>query len=612
MTTVPPSEGPVPETAPAHPAPDALAGSGARPPSGPPSSPPSSPAPDGGTSGTPARPSGGLGRSAAVMAAGTAVSRVLGIVRGAMLVAAVGTTGLAANSFDLANKLPNIAVMLLATGMLNAVLVPQVVRAYTTARGEEYVNRIITLGAALLLGVTVLLTAGGGLLVRLYSDTASGAQLRVLATAFALWCLPQVFFYGMYTLLGQVLNARGSFGPFMWAPVVNNVVAIAGLAVFLGLFGPFHADLAPADLEWWTPARIALLGGTATLGVVCQAAVLVWPLRRIGFRYRPRWGLRGSGLGSAGRVAGWTFAALAVGQVGFLVATQVMTAADRTAQTLADGRVVVAGNAVYTAAFTLYMLPHSLVTVSLLTALFTRLSTHAAHEDTDGVRADFSHGARTIGVFTLFATAALAVLALPVLRLVLPTQSVAEASATVPVVVALTFGVAALGTWSLCQRVFYAFEDARSLFGIQVAMAVVVAGGSVLSRAVLEPWWWVTGIAAAMSVSHVVGTVLAVGGLRRRIGRLGTARIVRLYVRAGLAAAIAGGVGWTIVLAVGALPDDAGDALMGVGMLRAALLCAAAGLAMLVVYGLLLRAMRVRELSDLTGPLLRRLGRRRG
>ncbi len=589
MTTVPPTQGPQPDGAAPRPD-DAAAG------------PPAPTAP----------PTAGLGRSTAIMAAGTAVSRLLGIVRGAMLVAAVGSTGLAADSFDLANKLPNIAVMLLATGVLNAVLVPQVVRAYRTADGEHYVNRIITLGATLLLVVTVLLTVGGGLLVRLYSDTASGPQLRTLATAFAIWCLPQVFFYGMYTLLGQVLNARGSFGPYMWAPVVNNVVAIAGLGVFLGLFGPFHADLAPADPGWWTPDRVALLGGTATLGVVCQAAVLAWPLRRLGFRYRPRWRARGAGLGGAGRVAGWTFAALAVGQVGFLVATQVMTAADRTA-TLRSGSaedVVVAGNAVYTAAFTLYMLPHSLVTVSLLTALFTRLSTHAAADDVAGVRADFSRGARTIGVFTLFATAALAVLALPVLRLVLPTQSPAEAAATAPVVVALTAGVAALGTWSLCQRVFYAYEDARSLFWVQAVMAAVVAGGAVGARLLLPPEWWVTGIAAAMSLSHVVGTVLAIAGLRRRLGHLGTGRVLRLYVRAGLAAAVAAGAGWALVSVVGALPGGGADLAVVPAMLRAGLLCAGVGAVMLGVYVALLRLMRVTELADVAAPLLRRVRRR--
>ena len=280
MTPVPPAGGLEPDGAPAAGDPT---GSAARPP-GAPGTPGSSGAP--GTAG--AGRGQGLGRSAAIMAAGTAVSRLLGIVRGALLVAAVGSTGLAADSFDLANKLPNIAVMLLATGVLNAVLVPQVVRAYRTADGEDYVNRVITLGATLLLAVTVLLTLGGAVLVELYSGVGSGPQLRTLATAFAVWCLPQVFFYGMYTLLGQVLNARGSFGPYMWAPVVNNVVAIAGLAVFLGLFGPFHADLAPADPDWWTPGRLALLGGTATLGVVCQAAVLIWPLHRIGFRHRGR------------------------------------------------------------------------------------------------------------------------------------------------------------------------------------------------------------------------------------------------------------------------------------------------------------------------------------
>jgi putative peptidoglycan lipid II flippase len=311
-------------------------------------------------------------------------------------------------------------------------------------------------------------------------------------------------------------------------------------------------------------------------------------------------------------VAGWTFAALAVGQLGFLVATQVMTAADRTAQRLAEDDVVVAGNAVYTAAFTLYMLPHSLVTVSLLTALFTRLSGHAAQDDTAGVRADFSRGARTIGVFTLFATAVLVVLALPVLRLVLPSQSPAEAAATAPVVVALTVGVAALGTWSLCQRVFYAYEDARSLFWVQVVMAVVVAAGALASRELLEPAWWVAGIGAAMSLSHVVGTVLGVAGLRRRLGHLGTGRVLRLYVRAGLAAAVSGAAGWAVVRAVGALPADAADVPVGAGMLRAAVLCAGTGLLMALVYVGLLRLMRVSELSDLSAPLLRRVRRRAG
>ena len=268
----------------------------------------------------------GLGRSAGIMAAGTAVSRVLGLVRVAMLVWAIGQVGVTADAFDLANRLPNILVMLIAGGVINAVLVPQVVRAYHKGGGDDYVNRILTLGGTVLLVLTMVLTAGSGVLIWMYSR--GGAASVGLATAFAFWTIPQVFFYGMYTLLGQVLNARGSFGPYMWAPVVNNVVAIAGLGLFIGLSGQFSDGGPASHAAWWTAGRGALLAGTATLGGAAQAAVIVWPLRRLGFRFHLTWGVRGVGLRSSARVAGWTFVALLVGQIAFLFATRVMTAAD--------------------------------------------------------------------------------------------------------------------------------------------------------------------------------------------------------------------------------------------------------------------------------------------
>jgi putative peptidoglycan lipid II flippase len=155
--------------------------------------------------------SGSVGRGAALMASGTAVSRVLGLLRGLVLVAAIGATGQAADAFDVANKLPNVLYMLLAGGVLNAILVPQVVRAYKRDAGQEYVDRLLTLGFVILAGVAVVLTVAAPLLVGVYAK-APPSQMA-LATTFAYWCIPQLFFYGAYALLGQVLNARGSFGP---------------------------------------------------------------------------------------------------------------------------------------------------------------------------------------------------------------------------------------------------------------------------------------------------------------------------------------------------------------------------------------------------------------
>ncbi len=546
-----------------------------------------------GSAGAAGSTSGAVRRGAAVMASGTAVSRLLGFLRAMALAAAIGATGQAADAFSVANKLPNVLFMLLAGGVLNAVLVPQVVRAYKRHAGQEYVDRLLSFGFALLAVLTVGLTLAAPPLVRLYADFASEAQLQ-LSITFAYWCIPQLFFYGAYALLGQVLNARQSFGPYMWAPVVNNVVSIAGFGVFIAVFG---RDVTAAAT--WDAGRIAVLAGTATLGVVAQALVLVPFLRRAGVSYRWRWGLRGSGLGRAGTVATWTFVGLAIGQLGNLLVSRVASAAPG-----ASDDAHVAGNAAYDYAFTLFMLPHSLVTVSLLTALFTRLSTQAHDGDTAAVRGTLSSGLRVVGLFTVLAAAGLVVLAEPVTRLVLFTQPQGSVDAVAGVVAAMAVGLPAFGAWSMCQRVYYAYEDAKGMVPIQVAMVVVVGGGTLLSRAVLPSTAWVAGAGLSMSVSYVVGAVAAMVLLRRRLRHVDARAVVRTHTRALLAGLVAAGVG---VLALLALERWGPGGVAG-----AVVQCVAAGGAMGLVYLGALRLMRVRELDLLLGPVLRRLRKGRG
>lgn len=530
----------------------------------------------------------GLGRSTALMASGTAVSRVLGLVRGSALVATIGIVGSAANAFGAANKLPNILYLLIAGGALNAVLVPEVVRAYRRADGQVYVDRLLTLGIVGLAGLTLALTAAVPLLTFVYADFPDPEVTR-LTVALAYWCVPQVFFYGLYALLGQILNARGSFGPFMWAPVVNNVVAIAGLVVFVALWGSRVPPEGQAgDVSWWGAEQIAVLAGTATLGVVAQALVLVVPLHRSGFRYRPRWGLRGSGLGTAGRVATWTFLGLVIGQVGVLVVTRVTTAA---------GAGATAGNVVYDNAFLIFMLPHSLVTVSLATALFTRLSAKAAAGDVAGVRDDLSLGLRTVGLFTVLATTGIAVLAYPVARVIFPRITGTQASDLATVIVAMVAGLVAFGAWSLCQRVYYAYQDARSMIPIQVAMALVVVGGTLLGQAVLERELWVAAAGASMTVSYGLGAVAAIVAIRRRLGGVDGRRVLAVHLKAVAAAVVAAGAGALVVRLLG--PVD--------GLVDALVTCAVGGAVIAGVYVVLLLALRVRELDALTRPVLRRV-----
>ena len=535
----------------------------------------------------------GLAGSAAVMFSGTLVSRLLGLVRNILLVAAIGVTG-AANSFAVANRLPNIIYMLVAGGVLNAILVPQIVRAMKGRDGgQEYVNRLLTMAGAALLGLTVLLTAGASVLVTIYASELQ-PQWFTLAVTFAIWCIPQIFFYGMYTLLGQVLNARGIFGPFMWAPAVNNVVAILGLLAYVIIFGP-AATGAHLDPEAWTGVRTAVIAGTATLGVAVQAIVLVVPLRRAGFRFRPRWGLRGSGLGRASRVGTWAFASLAVAQFGFIAISNLAAGAAGTEP--ATG-VFVPGNAAWDNAFFLYMLPQSLITVSLVTALFTRVSDAAADRDVTAVRADMSLALRTIAVFTLFAGPGLAVLGLPLVQSVLPTTTIAEAEGIARVLVPLVLGIPALGAFTMIQRVYYAFEDTRSLFWIQIPLTVMVILGS-LAATLLPATWWLVGAGAATTLSNVVGSVWAYLGLRRKLPSLDGGRVVRTHVRLAVAVTPPLLLGWVLLFALG--PVSEAEAV-GLRLLQALGRVALVGLVMLVGYLLLLRALQVQELETIARP----------
>ncbi|MFI2487253.1 murein biosynthesis integral membrane protein MurJ [Promicromonospora kroppenstedtii] len=547
--------------------------------------------------------SSSLGRNSIVMAAGTAASRLGGLVRNLMLVAAIGATGTVADAFDVANKLPNVLFAILAGGMLNAVLVPQIVKAFRAHNAQERVDKLLTISAVGILAITAVLTGGAAWVVMLYTDGWSAEQLA-LGTVFAYWCIPQLFFYGLYTLLGQVLNAREQFGPFMWAPVANNVVSVLGFGIFLIVFG--GADAGINDLSGWNTPRTILLAGTATLGIVAQALVLLVPLLRSGFRWNLRFGLRGIGLRSAGAVAMWTFAAVVLEQAGVLYLTRVASEAGA-ASTATES---FAGNASYTQALLIYLLPHSLVTVSIATALFTGISKAAQEGDTDKVRDDLSLGLRTIGVFTVFATAALVVLAGPLTAFIVPTAGAEDTALIAPVLVALSFGLVPLGGMALMKWVYYAYEDGRSVFWITVPSTVALVAGLVAAQLWLEPQYWVIAAGGAYALSNWITVLLRTGGLKRKLdGRLDGGRIFALHAKTVLAAAVAGGAGWGVYQLVGGF-----DALVfGKGWVLAMLsglwVTALCGLVMLAVYVLLLRLFRVRELDGLLRPVLARFRR---
>jgi putative peptidoglycan lipid II flippase len=291
-----------------------------------------------------------------------------------LLIAALGGL-LHADLFTIANTLPNMVYILLAGGVFNAVLVPQLVRAQAgDDGGAAYTNRVITLAALFLGGVTIVLVAAAPWLLQLYLDARYLAPDRAehLSSIVDLtrWCLPQVFFYGMFVLVGQVLNARGSFGPMMWAPIANNLIAVAMLVTYLVVHGKAEGDELVAP---YSTGQEVLLGLGSTLGIVAQFLILLPYLRRAGFHYRPRFDFRDAGLGHTLRLGTWTVLFVVVNQLAYLVVVKLASGG-----TSHGGEGT--GYTVYQNTFLIMMVPHAIVTVSLATAVLPRLSELASQE----------------------------------------------------------------------------------------------------------------------------------------------------------------------------------------------------------------------------------------
>lgn len=537
---------------------------------------------------------GRLGRASATLAAGTLVSRVLGFGSAAVLAWAIGPQNPGANAFALANQLPNNIYAIVAAGVLSAVLVPQIVRAgLHTDGGQRFVNRLVTLGVVVFLVATIIAVLCAPLLVDLYTvDGGALADGRALAVTFAYWCLPQIFFYAIYSLLGEVLNARGVFGPFTWAPVLNNVVVIVSLLVFAGLFG---VDPAHQDPQSWTAAQIVLLAGGATLGIAAQALVLLAFWRRTGLTYRPDFRWRGVGLGGTAKAAGWTFGMILVTQLAGIVQSRVAFTAG------ADDASV----AVLRIAWLIFMLPHSIIAVSIATPYFTRMSTNARDGDLAAVRDSLSSSLRTIGLLVTGSAAALAAASLPFAAVF--SNAPREVVGIGGVLIAYLIGLVPFSVLFVLQRAYYALGDTRTPFLFQVVQAVLFVSGAL--AVTLAPGELVAaGIALVTSLAGTIQALLAALLLRRRLGGGGGRRLVRRFGAYLLATIPAAAAGLGILWLLGGLPGDGGGFAVS-GRIPGVLSVVVIGLIVGAVYLGVLALARVPEVREL-GDIARRITRR--
>jgi putative peptidoglycan lipid II flippase len=525
-------------------------------------------------------------RGARTMAIGTVASRGTGFVRTAALAAVLGVKGVAL-AFNTANTAPNIVYELLLGGILTSVVVPLVVRAHKEGDGEAYVQRLLTLAVVGLGAASVLLVLLAPQIVDVYLNKAVNPHTRDLAITFARFFLPQVLFYGVGAILGAYLNTRGHFGPPMWAPVLNNVVVIVTLGLFA--FLPGSSDLTSASI---TDQQVLVLGIGVTLGIFAQTAALVPALRQTDLRLRLRFDLRGTGLGTAARLARWTLFYVICNQLVLVVVLQ-----------LASGAPEDRGYPSYTYAFLLWQLPHAVVAVSIITALLPSMSRSAADGALDELRRQLDRGLRLTVSVLVPAAVAYVVLGRSLATLVFGhgKTSGPEARFIGTLLAVFACGLVAFSTYQLQLRAFYALQDTRTPALVNLAVNATTVVVDLVLYLSLPDRLKVIGLAAGQASSYLVGVVVCTTVLARQVPRDPRGHVLRTTVRCLTAVAVPGIVAAVVVHLTEQLMGTSAPAALAAALLGGAVLASG--------YLAGARRVRVQEVEQLLSPVLSRLTR---
>jgi len=452
-----------------------------------------------------------LARSTAVMTLGTILSRATGLLRIAAIAAALGVveTGGLSDAFNYANTAPNIIYELFLGGILTSVFVPvfvDLLEKEGRERAWRVASALINVSVVGLMAVSILGILLAPWIAKLYTLNVDGSTARMeeVMTFLLRLFIPQIIFYALTAITAGLLNAHKRFGAPMFTPVLNNLAVIA---VFLA----FRSAVDTVSLESVTTGQLLVIGGGTTFGVVLMAMAQLPFLRGLG-RYRWTFDIRHPSVIKLAKLSVFVIGYVVTNQLGYLVV-----------QVLAGGEV--GGYTAYTWAFTFFLLPHGLFSVSIMTALLPGMSGHATNERWDLYRNQLSVGVRATTLLILPAAVGYFVLGTPIVRVLLE-HGVMGPESTQLVANVLRFfvlGLVPFAVYQLFLRAFYALHDSKTPFLINAA---VVSMNTAINIPMFA-WLGVRGLAAGHAIHYVVGVVLQGRVLSRRVNGIDEARIAR-------------------------------------------------------------------------------------
>lgn len=443
-------------------------------------------------------------RSNLVVAAGTALSRVSGLLRTFVFLYVIGQSALA-DAYLLANETPNIVYDLLLGGVLSATLVPlftQLMQSDADGDGERDTNVVITVAVTLMAALTAVAMLAAPLIFRLYSlnlsDDVDVDLFRSVGTTLTRIFLLQILFYGLTGVANAYLNSRRRFFAAAWSPILPNLIIVATL---LSLPGAGKREFQLSDVVDDSRVRLSL-GLGATLGIAAMALTVVPATFAAGLRFRPQFDIRHPAVRKLLALSGWTIGFVLANQVALLVVRNLATG-------LGEGLA-----SSYFSAFTWFMLPHGLLAVSIATTFQPELARAVKARDKHEFTRQSSLGLRMIALLSFPAAAGLIALAEPIIGLMERGQfDPVDRMNTARALIGLAVGLVGFSVYLFTLRGFYAHQDTRTPFVLNVFENLI----NIVLAFVFVAWWGVLGLGLAYGVAYLVSAAWALKVLSYKV-----------------------------------------------------------------------------------------------
>jgi putative peptidoglycan lipid II flippase len=461
----------------------------------------------------------GLGRPTVLMAGGTLLSRVTGLLRLFAAAYALGANPLS-DAFNLANNTPNIVHDLVLGGVLSATFVPQFVNRLATRPHDEAVESIsavVTLSTALLVVATVAFFLAAPWVIGLYSlaaphGRALAAERSVATDLLRLFAI-QLLAYGAISLMGALLNTVRRFVLVAYVAVLNNVLAIAVLVEFARVVG-HKPTLGSVQHDH---GLLLLLGLGTSAGVLVQAFALIPAVVRSGLKLRLVWSPGDPAIREILKLSGWTLGFVLANQVAVFVVLAI-------AVSLGTSRVTE-----YTYAFQFFQLPFGIIAVSVLSTVIPELAYRHSINDLTEMGHQFGLGLRRMMAGILPASAGYLLLAGPLVAVLLRhgAFSVASSGETGQILALFAVGLPGYCTYLLCISALQAMRDTRTAFFLYV----FENGVNIILAVVLTHHIGARGLSLSLSIAYSAAAVVGLVVVRLRMGGLGGRSLLRYLVR---------------------------------------------------------------------------------